>query len=255
MPVANAGLALTGNMADNAREALGGAQGLSRFSLVIFDCDGVLVDSEMLSASVLMGMMQEEGLPISTETFQRDFLGRSFASAATRVLQRFGRPLPDDFQMRYRTRLLAKMEKELKPMAGVKNVLDNMSAPYCLATSSSIQRLTVSLGTTGLAHCFEGRCFTASEVKNGKPAPDLFLHAAAKMGAQPSACLAIEDSEMGIRAAQAAGIAVWHFAGGAHIRAGYRLPDDLHPDAVIQDMDQLGKDLAKLGLCRPASAG
>ncbi|MFT3987809.1 HAD family hydrolase [Aestuariivirga sp.] len=228
---------------------------MSRFELVIFDCDGVLVDSEMLSASVLMGMMQEEGLPVTTETFQRDFLGRSFASAATRVLERFGRPLPDDFQMRYRARLLAKMEKELKPMAGVKEVLDNMTAPYCLATSSSIERLTVSLAATGLAPYFEGRCFTAAQVKNGKPAPDLFLHAAARMGADPSACLAIEDSEMGIRAAQAAGIAVWHFAGGAHIHAGYRLPNELHPDEVIHGMDQLGKYFSKLGLCRAAPGG
>ena len=112
--------------------------------LVIFDCDGVLVDSEMLSAGVLMGMMTDEGFPLSEEAFRSDFLGRSFAAAALRARERFGRPLPDDFESRYRDRLFATLEAELKPMPGVVHVLAGLQVPFCLATSSSPRRLALS---------------------------------------------------------------------------------------------------------------
>ena len=222
---------------------------------VIFDCDGVLVDSEMLSAGVLMGMMAEIGLPISDEIFRTDFLGRSFASAAARAELRFGRPMPDDFQLRYRDRLLNRMREDLLAMPDVMVVLDNMTAPYWLATSSSPQRLDVSLHVTGLAPFFAGRCSTASEVARGKPWPDLFLYAAEKMGADPDQCLVVEDSEMGVRAAAAAGTAVWHFAGGAHVRNGYRLPSDVVPDRTISGMAELHSAFAELGLCRKPGRG
>ena len=217
-------------------------------ALVIFDCDGVLVDSEMLSAGVLMAMLRDEGLPISEEIFRSDFLGRSFASAAARARQRFGRPLPGGFEERYRQRLLARMKTELKPMPGAAALLAAMTAPYCLATGSSPERLAVSLAATGLAGLFDGRCFTASEVKSGKPAPDLFLHAAERMGVEPGRCLVIEDSEMGVRAALAAGMAVWHFTGGAHVAAGYRLPGGVVPHAVVSGMADLARAFRKIGL-------
>ena len=219
-------------------------------SFVIFDCDGVLVDSEMLSAGVLMGMMAEVGLPITPEIFRTDFLGRSFANAAARAEARFGRPLPDDFQLSYRKRLLAKMAEDLKPMEGVLDLLPSLDGPYCLATSSSPERLKLSLEVTGLAPFFAGRCFTASEVEKGKPAPDLFLHAARRMGLEPSRAVVIEDSEMGVRAALAAGMDAWHFTGGAHVKAGYRLPDDVIPHRVAGSMTELGAALAQIGLCR-----
>lgn len=217
---------------------------------MIFDCDGVLVDSEALSASVLMGMMAEIGLPITAEIFRADFLGRSFASAVVRAEGRFGCRLPEDFQFRYRDRLLARMRGQLLPMPGVFTVLEAMSAPYWLATSSSPQRLAISLSVTGLAPYFEGRGCTATEVENGKPAPDLFLLAARRMGVDPAACLVLEDSEMGVRAARAAGMKVWHFAGGSHVRDGYTLPADLRSDAVIADMHALHLALNAMGLCR-----
>lgn len=222
------------------------------FDFVIFDCDGVLVDSEMLSAGVLMCMMAEVGLPITPDIFRADFLGRSFAAAAARAEQRFGRPLPDDFQFRYRQRLLAKMANELTPMPGVLDLLARLRPAYCLATSSSPERLELSLSVTGLAPFFQGRRVTASEVEKGKPAPDLFLHAARRMGAEPSRCIVIEDSEMGIRAALAAGMAAWHFTGGAHVKAGYRLPEDVMPDRIVSAMDDLQSALFELGLCRTA---
>lgn len=216
--------------------------------LVIFDCDGVLVDSEMLSAGVLMGMMTEEGYPLTEDAFRADFLGRSFAAAALRARERFGRPLPEDFESRYRDRLFATLEAELKPMAGVAQVLEALRVPFCLATSSSPRRLALSLGASGLAHFFEGRCFTASEVQKGKPAPDLFLHAAANMGVVPERCLVIEDSELGVRAGLAAGMEVWHFTGGCHMQAGYRLPDTVTPHRVVAGMAELGAGFRDLGL-------
>jgi HAD superfamily hydrolase (TIGR01509 family) len=216
--------------------------------LVIFDCDGVLVDSEMLSAGVLMAMMTEEGFPLSEEAFRADFLGRSFAAAALRARERFGRPLPEDFEGRYRDRLFARLEAELKPMDGVAAVLGALQAPFCLATSSTPRRLALSLRASGLAPFFEGRCFTASEVQRGKPAPDLFLHAAAKMGAEPARCLVIEDSELGVRAGLAAGMEVWHFAGGCHVLAGYRLPEEVRPHRTVAGMRALGQAFRELGL-------
>lgn len=213
--------------------------------LVIFDCDGVLVDSEMLSAGVLMGMMEEVGLPITPDIFRADFLGRSFASAAARVKERFGRPLPEGFQAGYRERLFARMRQELQPMEGVFDVLSSLEFPFCLATSSSPERLAITLEVTGLGRFFEGRCFTASEVAHGKPAPDLFLHAAARMGVPPSECLVLEDSEMGVQAGRAAGMTVWHFTGGAHFSGGYALPSDILPDRVISGMAEFRRALAE----------
>jgi HAD superfamily hydrolase (TIGR01509 family) len=218
------------------------------FDLVIFDCDGVLVDSEMLSANVLMGMMAEEDLPITVEMFRTDFLGRSFANASEQAAKRFGRPLPDDFQERYRSRLLAEMSQSLQAMDGVQHVLRGLQVPFCLATSSSPQRLALSLSVSGLAVHFEGLCTTASEVAHGKPAPDVFLLASKRMQVPASRCLVVEDSEMGVRAARAAGMAVWHFAGGAHIRSGYALPADVPVDRVVANMAELAEAFGATGL-------
>lgn len=223
--------------------------GPRQFGLVIFDCDGVLVDSEMLSAGVLMAMMEEEGLPITAEIFRSDFLGRSFASASARAALRFGRPLPDGFEQSYRQRLLARMEEQLQPMDGVAQVLSSLRAPFCLATGSSPIRLSVSLRTTGLAGYFAGCTFDVSQVASGKPAPGLFLLAASRMGFAPRDCLVIEDSEMGVRAGLCAGMAVWHFAGGAHVKAGYRLPEDVVPQAAVASMAALLGAFRQIGLC------
>ena len=238
---------------DERTTGAGGSFTPHRPALVIFDCDGVLVDSEMLSAAVLMAMLRDEGLPITDEIFRSDFLGRSYASASARAARRFGRPLPEDFEPRFRERLLARMARELTAMPGTASLLAGMTVPYCLATSSNPQRLALSLSATGLSDYFLDRCFTASEVRHGKPAPDLFLHAAERMGAAPADCLVIEDSEMGVRAALAAGMAVWHFTGGAHVRAGYRLPGDVMPHATATGMDDLARAFAKMGLFSAAA--
>jgi HAD superfamily hydrolase (TIGR01509 family) len=221
-------------------------------ALVIFDCDGVLVDSEMLSAGTLMAMLAEEGFSITEEVFRSDFLGRSFAAAAERAALRFGRPLPEGFEARYRLALLDRIRRDLKPMPGAAGLLSSLDAPFCLATSSSPQRLAVTLAATGLAGFFAGRCFTSAEVMRGKPAPDLFLHAANRMGFDPARALVIEDSEMGVRAGLAAGMTVCHFRGGAHVAAGYRLPDDVRPHLAAGSMAELGRVFANFGLSSKA---
>ncbi len=218
-----------------------------KVDLVIFDCDGVLIDSEELSASVLSGMMAEIGLPITPEIFRSDFLGRSFASATAKAMERFGKPVPDDFQMKYRSRLLAAMRGNLQPMPGVRAVLDAMTVPFCLATSSSPQRLAVSMEETGLGPYFEGRSFTASMVTNGKPAPDLMLHAAHVMKAKPELCVVIEDSEMGLRSALNAGMQTWRFVGGSHLQVNRDLPSDVKPHLILDSMAALHNALRNIG--------
>ncbi|MDE2385614.1 MAG: HAD family hydrolase [Alphaproteobacteria bacterium] len=216
--------------------------------LVIFDCDGVLIDSEMLSAAVLTEMAAEVGFAITPEIFRSDFLGRSFATASARAEKRWGRGFPADFNMNYRARLLARMKGNLPAMPGVRAVLDAMRAPFCLATSSSPPRLAVSMAETGLGPYFEGRMYTASMVANGKPAPDLMLHAAAAMNATPESCLVIEDSEMGLRAGLAAGMQVWHFIGGAHMQGMAAPPEDVRPHRTLDSMPALHDAFRELGL-------
>lgn len=220
------------------------------YDLVIFDCDGVIVDSELMSAAVLMQLMADDGMGISMETFRQDFLGRSFASASAQCRKRFGKPLADSFLPRYKSRLLAEMRDKLQPIAGIADVLANMSCPFCLASSSSPERIKVSLEATGVARFFEGRCFSSVQVANGKPAPDLFLFAAEQMGLCAARSLVVEDSEMGVRAARAAGAGVWHFLGGSHLNGRGFLPGDVSADREVSDTGVLRQGLAELGLCR-----
>jgi HAD superfamily hydrolase (TIGR01509 family) len=219
-----------------------------KVNLVIFDCDGVLVDSEPLSAGVLTQMMMERGLPINSDIFRSEFLGRSFATASKRYEQHLGVSFPVEFNMEYRSRLLAHMKGNLHAMPGVENVLRAMKVRYCLATGSSPPRLAVSMSESALQPFFEGRSFTASDVKHGKPAPDLMLHAAAKMAVPPENCLVIEDSEMGLRAAAAAGMEVWRFVGGGHLKDGDVLPADVVPQRVLDSMPALLEAFREIGI-------
>ncbi len=220
----------------------------TRIDLVIFDCDGVLIDSELLSSGILMELMAEVGLPITQQIFRSDFLGRSFASAAAKAEKRLGIPFPPDFNLQYRARLLARMKGNLHAMPGAQDVLRAMSVPFCLATSSSPPRLAVSMEESGLGPFFEGRKYTSDMVRNGKPAPDLMFHAAASMGAVPQNCLVIEDSEMGLRAGLAAGMQVWHFTGGAHLREGFSLPPDVHPHRRLDSMAAVHEAFREIGI-------
>lgn len=186
--------------------------------LVIFDCDGVLIDSEVISARMLVTEMRARGLDIDLEYVARHFLGRSYPVVLATIREQFGVVLPPSFEVEYRERLLAAFERELRIMPGVREVLGQLGRPFCLATSSSALRVKRSLEIVGLDDVFGGSITTASEVAHGKPAPDLFLRAAGKMGAAAERVLVIEDSANGIAAAKAAGMEVWHFAGGSHLK-------------------------------------
>ena len=192
--------------------------------LVIFDCDGVVVDSEIISARILIAHLSSIGVEVDEAHFRAHFLGRSFPKVVAEVRAQYGVTLPDDFEATYRATLLKAFELELKPMPGIADVIKNLSVASCIATSSSAPRARASLEITRLLPYFEGRVFTASEVANGKPAPDLFFHAARKMGFAPDQCLVIEDSVPGIKAALAAEMRVWHFTGGSHFKGIGVLP-------------------------------
>ena len=189
---------------------------MRKIDLVIFDCDGVLIDSEMISARMLVTEMVARGIDIDLEYVARHFLGRSYSVVLSTIRKEFGVDLPPSFESDYRTRLLQAFDRDLRIMPGVAAVLENLARPFCLASSSSPIRVRRSLEIAGLTSAFEGRITTAAEVAHGKPAPDLFLHAAEKMGATPDRTLVIEDSANGVVAARAAGMEVWQFTGGAH---------------------------------------
>ena len=201
-------------------------------SLFIFDCDGVLIDSEVISARQLIEELKGYGVDMDMAFVSRHFLGRSYPVVLKEVREGWGVQLPDRFEADYRARLLAAFERDLKVMPGVVETIRALSIPYCLATSSSPERMRKSLEITGLSALFQGRAFTASEVARGKPAPDLFLHAAHRMGADPATCIVLEDSLNGIRAGLAAGMRVWRFTGGSHLK-GLDLtpPEDAIPEA------------------------
>ena len=184
-------------------------------ALVIFDCDGVLVDSEAISGEVLIEGLAEIGVAVDFAHVRRHFIGRSFPSVAA-SLREGGHALPEGFEARYRARVLAAFETRLRPTPGIAALLARLRVPACVATSSSPPRLARTLALAGLTQAFGPRAYTASEVARGKPAPDLFLHAAASMGAAPGDCLVIEDSAPGLEAAAAAGMRSILYAGGSH---------------------------------------
>ena len=203
--------------------------------LVIFDCDGVLIDSEIISARTLMAALEEFGVETDFPYFKANFLGRSFPKVAANIRTTFNVNLPETFEADYRRKLLAAFETDLKPVPGIFDILDNLGVRACVATSSSPERASRSLHLTGLDRYFGDAVFTASMVEHGKPAPDLFLHAATTCDARPEACLVIEDSGPGIEAARAAGMTVWHFVGGSHLDHTDILGQSLTPPVPFFD--------------------
>ncbi|MEU7058748.1 HAD family phosphatase [Streptomyces sp. NPDC046197] len=183
--------------------------------LVVFDNDGVLVDSERLANALLAEMLTEAGLPTTLEESIRTYMGGSFARVRQLAEERLGRELPAGFQERYRQRLFDALGSRLRPVAGAHELLESLSAGgtrFCVASSSQRDRLELTLRVTGLAPLLADRVFSADEVAEGKPAPDLFLHAADRMAADPATTLVVEDSPLGVQAARAAGMRVVGFA-------------------------------------------
>jgi HAD superfamily hydrolase (TIGR01509 family) len=186
--------------------------------LVIFDCDGVLVDSERLGIKADVEVLSRLGWHLTEEEVISRFVGVSGADFRRAVESHLGRTLPDtwadEFAPLYRQAL-----DGLQPVDGILEALDAIAWPTCVASSGSHQKMRYTLGLTGLYERFAGRIFSATEVARGKPAPDIFLHAAAKMGVDPAACVVVEDSAPGVEAARAAGMRVLAYAGGVTPRA------------------------------------
>lgn len=205
--------------------------------LVIFDCDGVLIDSERLSVKIDVMVLRELGWPMSEAEVIDRFVGRSARDQQAEIEAHLGRKLPADWEKGVEPLYREAFEAELTPVAGVLDALDRISLPVCVASSASHEHLRYTLGLTGLDERFAGRIFSSEDVASGKPAPDLFLHAAEQLGADPARCVVVEDSRSGVEAARAAGMRVLAFTGGltpAELLEG--------PNTVLfDDMHQLPK--------------
>lgn len=184
-----------------------------QFDLVIFDNDGVLVDSEPIACDVLAGLLTSYGLPTTFDDVVRDYLGGSLGRTREIAERRLGRPLPEDLSDRFHAELFSRYQSELRPVDGIVELIEGLDSPFCVASSGTHERIRESLRVTGLLDRFDGRIFSASDVANGKPDPDLFLLAARTMGTPPDRCLVIEDSPIGIEAASRAGMASIGYAG------------------------------------------
>ena len=184
--------------------------------LIIFDCDGVLVDSEIVAARVLARELTAIGFPLSPADCIARYTGISMASVGERIEAEWGQPLPAGFLERVRTRDAAAFRAELQPIDGAREVLAALRRPRCVASSGRLEKMRLTLGLTGLLPFVEPHLFSAEMVARGKPAPDLFLHAAQAMGVPPERCVVVEDSQAGVQAGVAAGMRVLGFAGGGH---------------------------------------
>lgn len=217
--------------------------------LVIFDCDGVLVDSEPIAFAVLREMLADAGLTFSESWAYENFLGKSMAAITAMIAREHDLELDEAALAAMRKRLYERFEAELEPVPGIDTLLSDFPFARCVASSSQVERIRLCLNRTGLIGFFEPNIFSASMVPNGKPAPDLFLHAARSMGYAPRNCIVVEDSPAGIRAAKAAGMTVFAFTGASHAIASNLRPlvESLKPAAIFDDMAQLPGLIAASG--------
>lgn len=222
----------------------------SPYDLVIFDCDGVLVDSEALACVVHADVLTQFGYTISAEQVHDRFLGRSAREARLEVESELGRVFPDSYTAQLRATIDQVFGEQLQPVPHIFETLDRLSQRICVASSGTPTRIRSSLGTTGLLDRFDPHLFSAMQVERGKPAPDLFLFAAAQMDTAPARCVVIEDSVPGVTAAHAAGMTVIGFTGGSPLPAGDAdrlraaganiVIGDMRalPDLIVQSLDR-----------------
>ena len=192
--------------------------------LVIFDCDGVLVDSEIVAARLEAEAITELGLPMTAETICRRFAGTTTREVWQTLERELGRPLPVGFFEAHLEHVRDVFARELEAIPGARTALERIGAdgiPYCVASSTRLPSLLTNLATAGLADLVDGHVFSASQVKRAKPAPDVFLFAASQMGADPADCVVIEDSVAGVTAARRARMRVIGFIGGGHVGEGH----------------------------------
>ena len=189
---------------------------MASFDLVVFDCDGVLVDSEIVSISHEMRALHDLGWQITLEDAFDRFVGLSQKSANEIIETEIGRKLPEGWGDALQHRVVEAFATELQPIAGIADTLDRLHLPRCVASSSRPERIRRSLTLVGIIDRFEPNIFSSTMVQRGKPYPDLFLYAAEKMGADPERCVVIEDSPAGVKAAVSAGMTPFGFTGGGH---------------------------------------
>lgn len=224
------------------------------FDLVIYDCDGTLIDSETLYSEVSLVLCHEIGLTQWTlDDYNTNLIGIPLVDGFKVIEAALGRPLPSDFESRIEDGVAARLERELRALPGVHEALRELAGRRCVASSTSLEPLRRNLGLAGLIDLFDPHVFSASQVARGKPAPDVFLFAAAQMGAEPENCLVLEDSVPGVQAAKAAGMQVAGFTGTAHDKA--RTRERLlaaGAAAVIDDYREWPGEAARLAEMRAA---
>ncbi|MEU6866665.1 HAD-IA family hydrolase [Streptomyces sp. NPDC046876] len=206
----------------------------------MFDCDGVLVDSERIAARVQVSLGAELGWPLTEDEVVDRFIGRSHAAIREQVAARLGEDTAVIWSERFEQLHREAVDAGLAPVDGLPEALDALSLPTCVASSGSHDKMRHTLGRTGLYERFAGRIFSATEVSRGKPAPDLFLYAARQMGVDPAACAVVEDSRPGVAAARAAGMRAFGYAGGLTPAGRLEGPDTV----VFHDMRDLPTLLA-----------
>src|SRR5258708_25930836 len=214
-----------------------GKLAMIRPDLIIFDCDGVLVDSELLSCRCLSAALAGYGITLGVDQALDLFLGRNL-TAVFEHYEALGRSITKQFADELKIGIRATFLSSLCPIEGVNSVLEDLRIPHCVASSSDVDRVSFSLSLTGLAPHFDTRLYTSQMVEHGKPAPDLFLYAAERMQVDPHRTLVIEDSISGVKAGKTAGMTVWGFAGGSHYQSsdGNAIIRDAGADRVFERM-------------------
>jgi len=220
----------------------------ANFDLIIFDCDGVLVDSEVISCRVHAEVLTRHGYPITAEQVHQRFLGRTSADATTEVERELGRPLAEAYELERQTKLFAALAEAVEAIPHLHEALDIIDTRKCVASSAVHEKIFTSLTRAKLYERFAPYIYSGSQVKFGKPAPDLFLFAADQMNVPPARCLVIEDSVAGVTGGMAAGMMVFGFHGGSHCR-----PDTAETlrtagaAVTFDDMRQLPDLIARIG--------
>ncbi len=220
----------------------------ANFDLIIFDCDGVLVDSEVISCRVHAEVLTRHGYPITAEQVRQRFLGRTSLDATTEIERELGRPLAETYEHERQTTLFAALAEAVEPIPHLHETLDAIDLRKCVASSAVHEKIFTSLSRVKLYERFAPHIFSGSQVRNGKPAPDLFLLAAGQMEVPPARCLVIEDSVAGVTGGRAAGMTVLGFHGGGHCRPD--TADTLRAAGAavtFDDMRQLPDLIARIG--------
>jgi HAD superfamily hydrolase (TIGR01509 family) len=185
---------------------------LKSFELIIFDCDGVLVDSELITNRIFISLLNELGLTISMDDMFERFVGRSMEYCVGLVEEMLGGKVPENFVDTFQLKSKYALETELKAVPGIESALDSIQIPYCVASSGSHEKMKTTLGITGLYSRFESKMFSVTEVEKGKPAPDVFLLAANRFNTSPDACAVVEDAPAGVIAGVSAGMTVFGYS-------------------------------------------